>query len=698
MNISQVLPFIEHIHSFAYWFAFFAALLETFVGLGLIVPGTTIIIFLGSLATEGYFKIYDLLIFVVFGAVIGNFINYFLGKKLGPKLKAGKIPFIKPSLLEKATKFFHKHGGKSIFIGRFIPSLRETVPLIAGISNMNKGKFFFWNFLGSLAWGIFATFSGYYFNHYLKISKLLLTRSGIFILFIILLVIVLNYFKKAIIKKGALSFRVIKSLIKSVNNAISTNEYVEKLIKKYPKAYKVFSKRFDRTSFGGLPLTCFTLIIIYFLGIFGGLIEDVLSSDIITFADLRIENLLTYFRHDLYSRIFLWITLLGKLEIVCLILLITVIILWSGKKNEYIWTMIFGIAGSTTFSYLGKLAFHRPRPSVALYLEKSYSFPSGHATVSIMLYGFICYIFIKNSENWKNKVNVFFITLILIGMIGFSRLYLGVHYLSDVLGGYLLGTIWLVTSIALTEYSLYKEKTTKNNLILKNSLIYPLIGTFFLIYFIFAYNYKPKLIFEKPLEIVTTTNPLTIFNNENMKFTESILGLRQEPISLIIIAKNDFQFVDAFHKAGWYLADEVNLISFLNTIKDGILNIPYPTAPMTPDFWSANVNNFGFEKPTIENSVKKRHHSRFWKTPYKMINGNSIYIGTVSLDKNSKWGITHQIDPNIDGERELLFSDLKNNNLIEKVSIIQFTEPTLGKNFLGDPFFTDGKTITLEIK
>lgn len=698
MELSKLLPFIEHIHSFAYWFAFFAALLETFVGLGLIVPGTTIIIFLGSLATEGYFKIYDLYIFVVLGALLGNIINYIIGKRLGPKLKAGEIKYIKPIVLEKATLFFDKHGGKSIFIGRFIPSLRETVSLIAGISNMKKTRFFFWTLLGSLTWGAFATYSGYYFNHYLKISKLLLTRSGIFMLLIILFFILLYYFKKSIIRRGNLSIKIAKSITKSATIGILNNEHVERLLKKYPRFFNFFINRFDNKQFLGLPITCFFLIIVYLSCLFGGLIEDILHSDVITFADIRIANLLTYFRHDFYSRIFLWITILGKMEIVLFISILMLIIFYSKKKYEYIWSLVIGIVGSTSCLYFGKLIFHRPRPYVALYLEKSFSFPSGHATISVLLYGFICYVILKNSEKWKTKVNAFFITLVVIGLIGFSRLYLGVHFLSDVLGGYLLGAIWLFTIIAITEYRLYHQREVSEKLVFSKNKIYALTVMAILVYFFYGYNYKPRFIYENSSTIETITNPLEIFKNENLKYTESILGQKQEPISFIIVAKSDYKLIQSLNEVGWYLADEVNVLNFLNFIKADILNIPYQRAPMAPDFWDSNVNNFGFEKPTKDNTVKTRHHSRFWKTRFKTVNGDYVYVGSVSLDKNIKWGITHQIAPNIDEEREQLLKDLNNYGVVKKYYRVKLTDAILGKNFLGDPFFTDGECIILEIK
>ena len=110
------------------------------------------------------------------------------------------------------------------------------------------------------------------------------------------------------------------------------------------------------------------------------------------------------------------------------------------------------LLGSQVFTQLGKLAFHRARPEFPVYVESSYSFPSGHATVAMALYGFFAYLLIHQTASWKAKVNFFFATVLIVFIIGFSRLYLGVHYLSDVWSGYLVGALWLVIGITLSKY------------------------------------------------------------------------------------------------------------------------------------------------------------------------------------------------------------------------------------------------------
>ncbi|MBU1613162.1 phosphatase PAP2 family protein, partial [Patescibacteria group bacterium] len=106
------------------------------------------------------------------------------------------------------------------------------------------------------------------------------------------------------------------------------------------------------------------------------------------------------------------------------------------------------VGGSAVCVYILKLLITRPRPTaIPVYIEDSFSFPSGHATVAVALYGFLLYFCVKNIANklWRwISITALFLVIFL---LGFSRIYLGVHYFSDVIGGFLLGGIWLGVGI-----------------------------------------------------------------------------------------------------------------------------------------------------------------------------------------------------------------------------------------------------------
>ena len=111
------------------------------------------------------------------------------------------------------------------------------------------------------------------------------------------------------------------------------------------------------------------------------------------------------------------------------------------------------MAGVGLFVQVGKRTFIRARPTeVAYYTESGYSFPSGHSATAMTLYGLLGYWLVRGRRRIQNQWLVGICAIGLILVVGFSRIYLGVHFLSDVLGGYLVGACWLIVGIVLTEW------------------------------------------------------------------------------------------------------------------------------------------------------------------------------------------------------------------------------------------------------
>ena len=177
----------------------------------------------------------------------------------------------------------------------------------------------------------------------------------------------------------------------------------------------------------------------------------------INFLDSATANWINVIRDNGLIQFFTWVTLLGKTEIVFSTAIIMTAILWLRNKRAYLIPFWVTLGGAAVMDFLGKIVFHRARPPMAVYLEDSFSFPSGHATLAVALYGFLAYVLIRELKSRGSKVSVFFASLIVILLIGLSRIYLGVHYLSDVWGGYLLGFLWLLAGIALIEHPSKKD-------------------------------------------------------------------------------------------------------------------------------------------------------------------------------------------------------------------------------------------------
>jgi undecaprenyl-diphosphatase len=123
-------------------------------------------------------------------------------------------------------------------------------------------------------------------------------------------------------------------------------------------------------------------------------------------------------------------------------------VFWKkGKRFKHCLFICLNLGGGALFSLILKNIFRRPRPNIMQLIEiTGYSFPSGHSMNSLIFYGFLIYLSLRYMKHWS-KYCISFGLALLILFIGISRIYLGVHYASDVIGGFILGIFWLIVSI-----------------------------------------------------------------------------------------------------------------------------------------------------------------------------------------------------------------------------------------------------------
>lgn len=694
--INNLLPQIEHFRILGYWLVLLVSLLESLLLLGVIVPGAILVVFAGALAAEGYFDLGDLIWFAAIGAILGDGISFLIGQR-GTGLFKETNKILKPSYLEAGERFFRKHGAKGIFLGRFIGLVRAVIPFVAGLSGMEAKRFYLWNILSAFAWAASHLLAGYFLGQAWRMVEVWTSRAGIFLAALALLLFCVNMLKRFIVKQGRQFFDLCRSLWYSLEQAFITNPDVAGFIARHPRFFSFANARLDRTRFSGLPATLLGVAFLYTLLLLGGIIEDILALDPIVALDTRLANLLFFYRDELLVKGFLWITLLGKAKIVFSVALLFTVLFWIRKRREFIMPFWITLAGSGLFSLLGKVAFHRQRPpGIAVFTEASFSFPSGHATIAAAFYGFIVYCLWRQAQKRNIRLNLLFGGSALILAIGFSRLYLGVHFLSDVLGGYLLGFLWLIIGICMVEWRLFPwsgQQAPECPPFPARLISAALILGELIFYIHSGLHYRPA---RNSAETLGAARPVSMdvvsgFDRYRLpRFTESISGKQQEPLNIIMVARDEASLLNAFKAAGWQPADPVTMATLARTIKTLLANDSYPAAPIAPSFWNGNINDFGFERPTPAQTARQRQHLRLWKTDLATTGKSRIFTGTVSLDAGMKWGLLHRMKPDIDTEREALLNDLLLGGKVTAYYKSRFVEPLSGSNFAGDIFFTDG--------
>ncbi len=192
----QLLLSLKNNSLYVYVFIFIVSFTESFAFLGLIVPGAAIVVTAGLLSAKGYFNIYWLMVFAIFGAVLADLASFVLGKKYFDYVTTTKIYAKYRDYFSKGEIFFKKHGGISVFFGRFIGFLRPVIPFVAGAMKMNTAAFLFWAILSGILWGAAYIGFGYLSNEGLKLLSNLFDRLDYLTAFAIILLVMIFFIRK----------------------------------------------------------------------------------------------------------------------------------------------------------------------------------------------------------------------------------------------------------------------------------------------------------------------------------------------------------------------------------------------------------------------------------------------------------------------------------------------------------------------
>lgn len=197
--------------------------------------------------------------------------------------------------------------------------------------------------------------------------------------------------------------------------------------------------------------------------LFGWLAEEVMEGDTVQF-DATIRTAVHNHAAPLLTSIMQGFSFLGSVGWVASFCVLVICACLYFKRRRMATFLAIAMVGATTLDSVLKLAFHRLRP-VAYYgvSPRSYSFPSGHALGSLCFYGILAAVLSDRMTSRKQKFLIWLTAALLVASIGFSRIYLGVHYPSDVIAGYLAGAVW-VTAVTIVDEILLDRREKKINL------------------------------------------------------------------------------------------------------------------------------------------------------------------------------------------------------------------------------------------
>lgn len=164
LHIDKYIQLILESYGLAtYLVLFLIIFLETGLVVTPFLPGDSLLFVTGAFASRGALNVLLLFFVLALAAILGDSLNYWIGKYFGERVFQ-KSRFFKKEYLEKTKNFYKEHGGKTIIFARFVPIVRTFAPFIAGIGKMDYLKFFAFNVVGAIVWVALFVFSGYYFG------------------------------------------------------------------------------------------------------------------------------------------------------------------------------------------------------------------------------------------------------------------------------------------------------------------------------------------------------------------------------------------------------------------------------------------------------------------------------------------------------------------------------------------------------
>ncbi|MDX9913060.1 MAG: bifunctional DedA family/phosphatase PAP2 family protein [Candidatus Moranbacteria bacterium] len=397
-----------------YFFILFIALSESIPMFGFFIPGQVVAVTAGLLAKVGSLDILTVLIVLFVGAVAGDVIGYFLGEKYGESFiaKYGKYFWLKKENFDKTRELICAHPGKTIIIGRFNSVTRAFTPFTAGSVKIPFSKFIFFDILGGISWAVTFSMLGYIFGYNYKV--------------------IADYFGEFVII------------------AITIGALIVYLYKKINKKRRIFHRRHLYVLF----------INLFSLYVFFKMLENFVDQKILIHWDNWLSNYVITLWNPFLNVLMIIITNLGSTLVLSVLSIALLIFFVSKNKWRYSALLIIAMVGGKAIEIAFKYIIARDRPLGSLVETTGYSFPSGHATMAIIFFSILAYYFKNHIYNKNLKYILISINIFLILSIGFSRIYLHAHWLTDVIGGFSLGMFWLTLLILALEAitTIFKEK------------------------------------------------------------------------------------------------------------------------------------------------------------------------------------------------------------------------------------------------
>ncbi|WP_460457511.1 bifunctional DedA family/phosphatase PAP2 family protein [Arenimonas alkanexedens] len=407
---------------------FLIAFGDALVIVGVAIPAVPLLFAVGTLVGLGHVDGTYALACATLGAFAGDGISYWIGNRYGPQLRQ-RWPFRKhPQWLERGETTFKRHGMKSIVMARYIGAIRPFVPAIAGILKMKLRQYVPASALAAAVWSATFLAPGWVFGTSLDLVAAVAGRLAVVLAVVLVLVAGI----------WALVFYSWRWL------GAHTTGMIERALAwshRHPVLGKYSEALIDPNRPESASLLLLGVVLLAAGWGFFSILISVGGGSAPSQLDLTVHHLMFGLRNPLADTAMAFLATLGDAVVLApAVLGVFAWLLWR-KRHVAAWHWLaapaFGMVLTWFLGYL--LDMPKPPASTAVL---GFSFPSASVTMSTVVYGFFA-VLIARELPGRRRVWPYVVAALAVTLLGFSRLYLGAHWLSDVLAGILLGLLWI---------------------------------------------------------------------------------------------------------------------------------------------------------------------------------------------------------------------------------------------------------------
>ena len=417
--------------------------LESSAFLGFVFPGEVALILGGVLASQGHLSLAAVLGAAISGSIVGDSVGYAFGRRWGRGMLDGTVGrLVRRDHLDRAQRYLAERGGKAVFFGRFTAALRVMVPGLAGMSGMRYRTFLAFNVASAICWGTMSVLFGYLGGSSWRSVEHVASRVGLVALGLVVTGVALGH----LLRRGH------GARLRALLTRLATSAPVRRVGVRFPRTSRWLLARFDTASPGGLVLTVAAAVAVASAWTFLGITQDVVAHEELARLDPQVLTWVLAHRSGAMDGFFEAATWLGARVVVVPVLLVVGAAVARARRS---WRPIASIAvvyGAAVLLHATvALAVHRPRPDRAAWLSHAagWAYPSGHTTQAVAGWGILALVLSAGARP-RHRILLLGSATGVAALVAASRVYLGVHWLSDVLGGITLSCTLLASWVALS--------------------------------------------------------------------------------------------------------------------------------------------------------------------------------------------------------------------------------------------------------